>query len=144
MFLNKFFYSFTKMGKVVIEYCGGWGFRGPANNLKQSIVQAYPNVEIESVSAGQKTSKIEVFWIDGGNKQAVWTNGRAQTDSNHQQIVDSLKQYCNWIAAKLWKRQRKKLVDEMKVVFKISGDYLRKHKKSFWSLSILYLKCLEF
>ena len=95
------------MGKIIIEYCGGWGYRGPANNLKQSIVQAYPKVDIESVSAGTKTSKIEVFWIDGGKKEVVWSNGRAQTDSAHQQIVESLKQWCNWIAAKLWKAKKK-------------------------------------
>lgn len=96
------------MGKILIEYCGGWGYRGPANKLKESINQAYPTAEIECVSAGQKTSKIEVFWIDGGNKTPVWSNGRAQTDSGHQEIVQALKQYCNWIEAKLWNNKNGK------------------------------------
>jgi len=34
------------MGKILIEYCGGWGYGGPVRNLKQSISKAYPNAEI--------------------------------------------------------------------------------------------------
>ncbi len=32
------------MGKIYIEYCGGWGFGGPALRLKKSIMTAFPDV----------------------------------------------------------------------------------------------------
>lgn len=30
-------------GKIDIEYCGACGYGGPANRLKKSILQAFPN-----------------------------------------------------------------------------------------------------
>ena len=46
------------MGKIYIEYCGGWGFGGPALRLKKAIVAALPGVEIDCESAEGTTSKI--------------------------------------------------------------------------------------
>lgn len=73
------------MSKVIdIEYCGGWGYGGPAMRLKKSLTEAYPDVEINCHSAKDLTSKIEVAWIEGGNKQIVWSKGRADTENGHQ------------------------------------------------------------
>ena len=46
------------MGKITIEYCGGWGYKGPANKLKGALAVQFPNVEIDCFSAGSRTSKI--------------------------------------------------------------------------------------
>lgn len=35
-----------KMGRIIIEYCGGWGYGGPANRLKKAIAQHIPGIEI--------------------------------------------------------------------------------------------------
>ena len=51
---------------IDIEYCGGWGYGGPANRLKKSIADSFPDVTINCHSAKGMTSKIEVAWIDGG------------------------------------------------------------------------------
>ena len=52
--------------------------------LKKSLTEAYPDVEINCHSAKDLTSKIEVAWIEGGNKQIVWSKGRADTENGHQ------------------------------------------------------------
>ena len=76
------------MSKVIdIEYCGGWGYGGPAMRLKKSLAEAYPDVEINCHSAQGMTSKIEVAWISNGDKQIVWSKGKADTENGHQQIV---------------------------------------------------------
>ncbi len=46
------------MGKIYIEYCGGWGYGGPALRLKKSLITAFSNVEIQCESADDVTSKI--------------------------------------------------------------------------------------
>lgn len=72
------------MPKVIdIEYCGGWGYGGPASRLKKSLEQAFPGVEINSHSAQGMTSLIEVSWIDNGQKNKVWSKGKTDTESNH-------------------------------------------------------------
>ena len=66
------------MSKVIdIEYCGSWGYGGPALRLKKALQEAFPDVEINNHSASSKTGKIEVAWIDGGNKKIIWANGKA-------------------------------------------------------------------
>jgi len=84
------------MGKIEIEYCGGWGYGGPAKNLKASLAIAFSGVLIDCHSAGGKTSKIEVSWIDGGKKTIVWSKGRADTDNSHQEIAALIKKQ-NWL-----------------------------------------------
>ena len=37
------------------------------------------------------TSKIEVAVIDGGNKNMVWSKGKAETENNHATIIAQLK-----------------------------------------------------
>ena len=80
---------------IDIEYCGGWGYGGPALRLKKVLQEAFPDVEINCHSAGGMTRLIEVSWIDGGNKQTVWSKGKADTESNHAEIAALLKQ-TNW------------------------------------------------
>lgn len=76
-----------KMGRIIIEYCGGWGYGGPANRLKKFIAEHIPNIEIENISAGKTTSKIEVYWVAGDERKAIWSNGKAATEENHKEIV---------------------------------------------------------
>lgn len=45
------------MGRIIIEYCGGWGYGGPANRLKKAIAEHIPGLEVECISAGKMTSK---------------------------------------------------------------------------------------
>jgi hypothetical protein len=60
--------------------------------LKKSLQNAFPNTEINTHSASGLTGKIEVAWIEGGNKIIIWSKGKADTESHHEQIVDNLKQ----------------------------------------------------
>lgn len=80
------------MTKVIdIEYCGGWGYGGPANRLKKALSEAFPNVTINCHSANGMTSRVEVAWIDGGNKQIIWSKGKNETESGHANIIAALK-----------------------------------------------------
>ena len=81
------------MGKIYIEYCGGWGYGGPALRLKKSLMAAFPNVEIDCESADGTTSKIEVFWIEGVNKKMIWSKGKADTENGHNEIIKLLQQW---------------------------------------------------
>ena len=73
-----------KMPKAIdIEYCGAWGYGGPALRLKKRLTEAYPDVEINCHSANAKTSKIEVAWIENGNKNIVWSKNKADTENSH-------------------------------------------------------------
>lgn len=85
------------MGKIYIEYCGGWGYGGPALRLKKALLAAFPGVEIECESADETTSRIEVYWIEGANKKMIWSKGKAETDNEkgHNEIISLLKQWVN-------------------------------------------------
>lgn len=83
--------------RVDIEYCGSWGYGGPANRLKKSIQEANPGVEVNCRSAQGKTGKIEVRFVDEkGTQHQVWSNGKGETESNHGQIVAQLKAEGLW------------------------------------------------
>ena len=77
--------------KIVIEYCGETGLGGPANKLKKSVQEAFPNVEIENKQANKCTNRIEVCWNENGGKNTVWSNSKADTEANHPKIVENLK-----------------------------------------------------
>lgn len=55
--------------------------------LKKSIQEAFPEVEINCHSAKGTTGVIDVAWMDGGNKQIIWSKGKADTEGNHQTII---------------------------------------------------------
>ena len=76
---------------IQIEYCGESGCGAPALKLKKSVQEAFPGVMIENVEASEETNRIEVAWVDSGNKYVVWSNGKADTEKNHPKIVDGLK-----------------------------------------------------
>ena len=68
------------MSKVIdIEYCGGWGYGGPALRLKKALAVKFPDVEINNHSAKGLTGKVEVAWIKDGQKQIIWSKGKADT-----------------------------------------------------------------
>lgn len=77
---------------IDIEYCGGWGYGGPATRLKKSLEAAFPGVEIKMHSADGTTGKIEVAWIDNGKKSIVWSKGKADTENGHNTVVNNLKE----------------------------------------------------
>ena len=70
---------FTMVKTIDIEYCGGWGYGGPAKRLSEAIKKSLPDVTINCHSASGMTSKIEVAWIDGGQKNIIWSKGKADT-----------------------------------------------------------------
>ena len=77
--------------KIDIEYCGSWGYGGPANRLKKSITENLPGVEVNSHSAKGQTGTIKVSWIKNGALQTVWEKGKAATENGHSSIVALLK-----------------------------------------------------
>ena len=64
---------------IDIEYCGAWGYGGPSLRLKKALQESFPDVEINSHSAGKVTGKIDVAWIIDGKKNVIWSNGKAET-----------------------------------------------------------------
>lgn len=78
--------------KVDIEYCGSWGYGGPAQRVKKAIIEQLPGVEVNCHSANGKTGTIKVSWVKGGNLQTVWEKGRGDTEAGHAAIVALLKQ----------------------------------------------------
>ena len=76
--------------EIDIEYCGGWGYGGPANRLKTAIAAKFPDVKINCHSAKGMTSKIEVAWIENGQKTIVWSKGKAETENGHAQVIAAL------------------------------------------------------
>lgn len=69
--------------KIDIEYCGAWGYGGPALRLKKYVQAHFPDKTIDCHSANGATSKIEVGWVKEGNKNLVWSDGKAQTEKAH-------------------------------------------------------------
>lgn len=68
------------MSKVIdIEYCGSWGYGGPAMRLKKYLVEKFPGVEINNHSAKGTTGVIQVSWIVDGKKSVVWSKGKGET-----------------------------------------------------------------
>lgn len=89
---------------IDIEYCGGWGYGGPANRVKNAIQAAFPDLKIVTHSANGMTSKIDVAWIeDSGNKTLVWTGGKAAAEGGHAQIIALIKAQ-KWAIKQPWKR----------------------------------------
>ncbi len=83
--------------RVDIEYCGSWGYGGPANRLKKSIQEANPGVEVNCRSAQGKTGRIDVRFVDEkGVQRPVWSKGKGDTESSHAEIVANLKAEGLW------------------------------------------------
>lgn len=81
------------MSKVVdIEYCGAWGYGGPATRLKDFIIKNIEGVQVKCHSANGTTGVIQVSWDKNGKLETVWKKGKQETNENHAQIVALLKQ----------------------------------------------------
>ena len=79
--------------QVDIEYCGSWGYGGPATRLKDYISKNYgENLNIKTHSATGVTGTIKVSWIKGGSLDTVWEKGKAETEGAHAEILGLLKQ----------------------------------------------------
>jgi selT/selW/selH-like putative selenoprotein len=79
------------MSKTIeIEFCGENGLGGSALTLKNKILEAFPGVAIERNEASSSTNRIEVYCV-GGNRQLVWSNGKADTDKSHATIISNIK-----------------------------------------------------
>ena len=87
------------MGKQIdIEYCGSWGYGGPATRLKDYIKKNLgEDVEIKTHSAQGVTGTIKVSWINGGDLKTVWNKGKAETEGGHEAIIALLKQNAAWV-----------------------------------------------
>lgn len=78
--------------KVDIEYCGAWGYGGPASKLKAFIAGNYGEpLDINVHSANGTTGTIKVSWIKNGALQTVWEKGKQDTINGHAQILALLK-----------------------------------------------------
>lgn len=71
---------------INIEYCGSWGFRGSAGRLRNILQQAFPNNKVAIHEAPNVTSKIEVKVVEGEKTNVVWSDTKAKTESNHEEI----------------------------------------------------------
>lgn len=86
-----FSYNILDMVKEIeIEYCGSWGYGGPANSLKNAIAQKFPDAKFNLHSANGKTGVIKVVLTENGQKREIWSQGRDATNKNHQQIIELL------------------------------------------------------
>lgn len=90
------FIYFFMVRTIDIEYCGGWGYGGPANRVKAAIASAFPDAQISCHSAGSMTRLIEVAWVEDGKKKIIWSKGKADTDNEkgYGEIIALLKS--NW------------------------------------------------
>jgi len=48
------------MVKVIVTYCGGWGYGSRYNRLKDALEAAVPGVEVEGVRQSNRTGDFEV------------------------------------------------------------------------------------
>ena len=68
------------MPKVIdIEFCAEWGYGAEAQRLNKTLADTFPDVQIDHHSANGVTNKIEVAWIDNGNKNIVWSKTKEET-----------------------------------------------------------------
>ena len=74
------------MSSIEIEYCGAWGYGGPATRLKDRLSKDL-GVPVSAHSASGTTSVIEVRVCKGGNKDSIWKKGKAETEAAHNEIV---------------------------------------------------------
>ncbi len=102
---------------IDIEYCGSWGYGGPATQLKNSIAQSIPNAQISVHSAGAKTGTIKVSVVEAGNRNVVWNKGRGETVSGHAEIIAALKQAGFWAKRR---QLRSKAIMKWKMTLKLS------------------------
>ena len=80
------------MSKTIeIEYCAETGLGGPALKLKKAVQDAFPAHEIDYREANGHTGRIEVAWNDGNVRNIVWSNGKSDTEKNHETIVENLR-----------------------------------------------------
>lgn len=59
--------------------------------MKNFLAQQFPDVKINCHSAKGMTSKVEVAWIENGQKNIVWSKGKADTENGHAEIAALLK-----------------------------------------------------
>lgn len=78
------------MSSIEIEYCGAWGYGGPATRLKDRLAKDL-GVSVSAHSASGVTGVIEVRWVKGGNKETIWKKGKAETEAAHDEIVQLMK-----------------------------------------------------
>ena len=46
---------------VKVVYCGGWGYTGKFNQVKQVILNYYPNAHIEGEKTPSKSGAFEIY-----------------------------------------------------------------------------------
>ncbi len=59
--------------------------------LKKSLQDAFGNIAINCHAASTTTGKIEVAWIEDGQKQIVWSKNKIDTENKHPDIINNLK-----------------------------------------------------
>lgn len=77
--------------KIEVEYCGSWGFRGPASRLKNILQQAFPGSNVGLIEAASSTSRIDVKVVDGDKQSIVWSGNRAEATKSDEEIKQKIK-----------------------------------------------------
>lgn len=47
----------------------------------------FPTIKINSHTADDETGRVEVFIVENGKKDMIWSKGRKETDQGHKEIV---------------------------------------------------------
>ena len=100
--LNWMFHIILLMSSIEIEYCGAWGYGGPATRLKDRLAKDL-GVPVSAHSANGVTGVIEVKWVKGGNKETIWKKGKAETEAAHDEIV-SIAKKSKWESIPGWSK----------------------------------------
>ena len=90
------------MSSIEIEYCGAWGYGGPATRLKDRLAKDL-GVPVNAHSASGTTGVIEVRICKGGNKEVVWKKGKPETEAGHDEIVGLAKKAL-WVIVNQWNK----------------------------------------
>ena len=90
------------MSSIEIEYCGAWGYGGPATKLKDRLAKDL-GIPVNAHSASGTTGVIEVTVCKGGAKEVVWKKGKPETIAGHDEIVGLAKKAL-WLNVDRWNK----------------------------------------
>ena len=87
----------SKKGKIVINYCGGWGYRPKARYIQEAVENKFPeSFEIELLADDGMTGRLEVNVFIGDESEGHLVHSKAKgqgfvTDKNVDKVLDKNK-----------------------------------------------------
>ena len=85
-----------KKGHIVINYCGGWGYRSKANFVKEAVENKFPGAfTFDLKSDSGKTSRLEVTVYVGDDTEGKLVHSKDKgdgfvTDKNVDSVLESI------------------------------------------------------